>query len=91
MLGWVVTVEHPNTALVPCWYVHAATPRTIAQFEPTIDVVILYPPQLFGVQSAVATSHYKILPLPRQSRSRRPPVVVRRSESFGFRSEAGVK
>lgn len=61
MLSRFVTVEHPNPALVPCWYVGAATPGTVAQFEPTVGVVVLYPSQLFGVQFAVATPHWRIL------------------------------
>ncbi len=64
MLRRLVAIEHPNAAFTSCWYVRAATPRTIAQFEPVVGVVVLYPPQLFGVQFAVATSHRKILPLP---------------------------
>jgi hypothetical protein len=63
MLGRFVAIEHPNAAFVPCYYVTAATPSTVAQFEPTVGVVVLYPPQLFGVQFAVATSHTKILNL----------------------------
>jgi hypothetical protein len=64
MLWRVMAVEYPSAALVPRWYITAATASTVAQFEPTVGVVILYPPQLFGVQFAVATSHRKILPLP---------------------------
>jgi hypothetical protein len=63
MLWRLVAVEHPNAAFVPRYYVTAATPSTVAQFKPTVGVVVLYPPQLFGVQFAVATSHRKILNL----------------------------
>ena len=63
MLGRFVAIEHPNAAFVPCYYVTAATPSTVAQFEPTVGVVVLYPPQLFGVQFAIATTHRKILNL----------------------------
>jgi hypothetical protein len=66
MLRRVVAIKHPNAAFVPCYYIAAATPSTVAQFEPTVGVVLLYPPQLFGIQFAVATSHRKILNPPRR-------------------------
>jgi len=64
MLWRIVAIEHPNTAFAPCYYVTAATPSTVAQFEPTVGVVGLYPSQLFGVQFAVAPSHGKIIDRP---------------------------
>jgi hypothetical protein len=61
VLWRIVAIEHPNAAFAPCYYVTAATPSTVAQFEPTVGVVVLYPSQLFGVQFAVAPSHGKII------------------------------
>ena len=47
----------PTAAFVPCRYIAAAASGTIDQFRLTVGAVILYPPQLFGVQFAVPRSH----------------------------------
>jgi hypothetical protein len=67
--GRVVAVEYPDAAFVPCHYLTATTPSTVAQFEPTVGVVVLYPPKLLRVQFSAASSHIQILPFPRQPRS----------------------
>jgi hypothetical protein len=64
--GRFVAIKHPDSTFVPSYYVTAATPSTIAQFEATVGAVVLYSPQLFGIQFAVATSHGKILNLSRR-------------------------